>query len=178
MKVTHALADLGAQRVYGIACGNPDGNDADRLADDPSQKLLLNLHPVTGTRLGSQPTVSRFEHAVSPRALYRTGEALAARVIDGQRRRRRGVRRITIDLDPGVARARPRGVDRIDRRPRFVSPASTVREVVSSPSHRGQVRRPPTHTETVSGTLTCSSVATSPSAVRESTTLAPNRWPL
>src|SRR4051794_140025 len=36
-RVTHALADLVAQRVFGIACGYPDGNDSDRLADDPIQ---------------------------------------------------------------------------------------------------------------------------------------------
>ena len=35
-KIQHTLEDLVGQRVFGIACGYPDGNDADRLADDPS----------------------------------------------------------------------------------------------------------------------------------------------
>ena len=99
-RVTHALTDLVAQRIFGIACGYPDANDGDRLGDDPMQKLLLDRHPVEGHALASQPTVSRFENAVGPRALYRTGRELAAGVIARHRRRLRGrARRITIDLD-------------------------------------------------------------------------------
>jgi hypothetical protein len=67
-KVTHTLRDLVAQRGFDIACGHPDGNDGDALADDPIHKLLLNRDPIEGTRLASQPTISRFEQAVSPRA--------------------------------------------------------------------------------------------------------------
>ena len=40
-KIRHTLADLIGQRVFGIACGHPDGNDADHLANDPIHKLLL-----------------------------------------------------------------------------------------------------------------------------------------
>lgn len=99
-RVTHALRDVLAQRVFGIAAGYPDGNDADRLADDPIQKLLLDRHPTQGQALASQPTISRFENGVGPRALYRVGRELAATVIDQQRQRLRGrARRITIDLD-------------------------------------------------------------------------------
>ena len=64
-KVTHTIGDLLAQRVFAIACGHPDGNDADRLADDPIHKLLLDRDPIDGARLGSQPTISRFEQAAS-----------------------------------------------------------------------------------------------------------------
>jgi hypothetical protein len=99
-RVTHSLTDLVAQRIFGIACGYPDANDGDRLADDPIQKLLLDRDPVDGQGLASQPTVSRFENGVGPRALYRLGRELTASVIDRHRRRRRGrARRITIDLD-------------------------------------------------------------------------------
>ena len=45
-----------------VACGHPDGNDADHLADDPIHKLLLGRDPVAGGRLASQPTISRFEN--------------------------------------------------------------------------------------------------------------------
>ena len=94
------MTDVFAQRVFGIAAGYPDGNDADRLADDPIQKLLLDRDPVQGQALASQPTISRFENGVGPRALYRVGRALAATVIDRHRQRLRGrARRITIDLD-------------------------------------------------------------------------------
>ena len=60
-KIRHTLADLIGQRVFGIACGHPDGNDADHLADDPIHKLLLGRDPVSGAPLASQPTISRFE---------------------------------------------------------------------------------------------------------------------
>ena len=100
-KVRHTLEDLLGQRVFGIACGHPDGNDADRLADDPIHKLLLERDPVTGEALASQPTVSRFENQVGSQELYAMGCELAASVVERHHRRRRGrARRITIDLDP------------------------------------------------------------------------------
>ena len=98
-RVTHAWPDVLAQRIFSITCGYPDGNDADGLADDPIQKLLLDRDPITGGRLASQPTVSRFENAVTPRALYAMGEALTDTVIARHRRRKRRARRVTIDLD-------------------------------------------------------------------------------
>jgi hypothetical protein len=98
-RVTHGVGDLLAQRVFAIACGHPDGNDADRLADDPIHKLLLGRDPIDGGRLASQPTISRFEHTAAPRMLLAMSHALADTVIARHRRRRRGVRLITIDLD-------------------------------------------------------------------------------
>jgi len=89
-KVHHELLELLRQRVYAIACGYPDGNDAARLADDPVHKMLVERDPIDGDPLASQPTLSRFENAVRPRHLYRMGEALAEVVIERQRRRRRG----------------------------------------------------------------------------------------
>ena len=50
-KVRHTLADLLGQRIFGIACGHPDGNDAERLADDSIHKLLLERDPVAGAPL-------------------------------------------------------------------------------------------------------------------------------
>ena len=100
-KIRHTLADVIGQRIFGIACGHPDGNDADHLADDPIHKLLLGRDPVTGARLASQPTISRFENDVRRTALYRMGRELAACVIERHRQRLHGrARRITIDLDP------------------------------------------------------------------------------
>ncbi len=99
-RVTHTMADLVAQRIFGLACGYADGNDATRLADDPMQKLLLDRDPITGRPLASQPTLSRFENGVGGKALYQMGRELAASVIDHHRARLRGrARRITIDLD-------------------------------------------------------------------------------
>jgi hypothetical protein len=100
-KVRHTLADLLAQRIYGLACGYPDANDADRLAEDPIHKMLLGRDPVAGDPLASQPTVSRFENGHGTQALYEMGRNLAACVIERHRRRLHGrARVITIDLDP------------------------------------------------------------------------------
>ena len=40
-KIDHELVDLFRQRVFAIACGYADCNDAARLADDPIHKMLV-----------------------------------------------------------------------------------------------------------------------------------------
>jgi len=100
-KIEHELIEVLSQRVYSIACGYPDANDAARLADDPVHKMLLDRDPIEGKTLASQPTLSRFENGVGPKDLYRMAEALADVVIERHRRRLRGrTRRIKIDFDP------------------------------------------------------------------------------
>ena len=100
-KVRHALGDLLGQRIFDIACGHREANDADRLAADPTHKLLLGRDPVDGDSLASQLTISRFEDHVGVQELYAMGCELAMSVIARQQRRRHGRgRRITIDLDP------------------------------------------------------------------------------
>jgi hypothetical protein len=100
-KVRHTLEDLLAQRIFGLACGHADANDADRLADDPIHKLLLGRDPIVGDSLPSQPTISRFENRVGVRELYTMGRELVTSVIERHQRRLRGrARQITIDLDP------------------------------------------------------------------------------
>lgn len=100
-KVRHDVHDLIRQRVFGLACGYEDGNDAARLAHDPMHKLAVGRDPLTGAPLASQPTLSRFENAAGPRVLYRMGATVAERVIAQQRRRLKGrAQRITLDLDP------------------------------------------------------------------------------
>jgi len=59
-EVAYPLRDLLRQRVFGLACGYADRNDAVRLADDPIHKLLLDSVPLEGAALGSQPTPSLF----------------------------------------------------------------------------------------------------------------------
>ena len=100
-KVRHAIGDLVRQRLYAIACGYPEGNEAGRLGADPIQKLLCGRDPIEGEDLASQPTLSRFENAFDRADLYRMGIALAQTVIERHRRRlKRKAKRITIDLDP------------------------------------------------------------------------------
>jgi hypothetical protein len=100
-KVRHQTLELLRQRLFGLACGYADCNDAARLADDAIHKLLVDRDPLTGAALASQPTLSRFENAVGPRELIAMGHRLADTVIAHHRRRLRGrVTRVTIDLDP------------------------------------------------------------------------------
>src|SRR5438093_372425 len=63
--------DLLKQRVFQIAAGYEDANDANTLRHDPIFKLLLDRLPETGAPLASQPTLSRFENRVSRPELYR-----------------------------------------------------------------------------------------------------------
>src|SRR5881296_3243972 len=100
-KVQHQTLELFRQRVFGLACGYADCNDAARLADDAIHKLLVDRDPIAGPALASQPTLSRFENAVGWRELLAMGHVLADTVIAHHRRRLRGrASRITIDLDP------------------------------------------------------------------------------
>jgi hypothetical protein len=99
--VVHEIGELVRQRVFALACGYPDCNDAARLGNDPILKLLVDRDPVQGNALATQPTLSRFENSVKGLTLFRMGSALADLVIERHRRRRRGrARTITLDLDP------------------------------------------------------------------------------
>ena len=100
-KVRHQGIELIRQRVFGLAAGYADCNDAARLADDVIHKLVVGRDPIAGPALASQPTLSRFENAVGRRELIAMGHLLADTVIEHHRRRLKGrATRITIDLDP------------------------------------------------------------------------------
>jgi hypothetical protein len=96
-KRRHELRELLAQRIFGLACGYEDANDAARLAHDPVHKLLLGRDPVDGDALASQPTLSRFENAVDRGDLVRMSEVLLESVIGW--RAPWTIRTITVDLD-------------------------------------------------------------------------------
>jgi hypothetical protein len=96
--VRHSLATLVRQRVFQIACGYADQDDADALRHDPLLKLVCGRLPETGSDLASQPTLSRLENAVDRRACYRLAVALGDLYL--RERERDGVpTRILIDLD-------------------------------------------------------------------------------
>ncbi len=100
-KVRHEAVELLQQRIFGLCAGYADCNDAARLTDDPIHKLMLDRDPISGLGLASQPTLSRFENAVSAPELRAMMHVMADTVIAQQRRRLHGrVTRITIDLDP------------------------------------------------------------------------------
>ena len=98
-RVKHEVEELLSQRIFGIACGYEDGNDAARIASDPVMKTLAGRDPF-GEDLASQPSISRFECSATRKDLYRMGMSLMKTVVDSQRRGREGwAKRITIDLD-------------------------------------------------------------------------------
>jgi hypothetical protein len=100
-KIQHETLELVRQRVFGLACGYADCNDAARLAEDAMHKLLLDRDPIAGPALASQPTLSRFENAPAWPQLRDMAHVLADSVIEIHRRRLKGrATRITIDLDP------------------------------------------------------------------------------
>ena len=63
------------QRIFQIACGYEDQDDADTLRRDPLLKLVCGRLP-DDPDLASQPTLSRFENAVDFKACYRLARAL------------------------------------------------------------------------------------------------------
>lgn len=62
--VNHSLLSMVRQRIFGILADYEDQNDHDTLRSDPVFKLLAGRLP-TDKDLASQPTLSRFENAVS-----------------------------------------------------------------------------------------------------------------
>jgi hypothetical protein len=75
--IDHPLHDLLAQRIYQIASGYADGNDANSLRHDPVFKLSVERPPLDPAQdLASAPTLSRLEHSVDRKDLYRLTSAL------------------------------------------------------------------------------------------------------
>ncbi len=75
--IAHPLRDLLAQRIYQIASGYADGNDANHLRHDPVFKLSVERPPLDPAQdLASAPTFSRLEHSVDRKDLYRLTHAL------------------------------------------------------------------------------------------------------
>jgi hypothetical protein len=96
--VHHSLAALVRQRVFQIACGYEDQDDADTLRSDPLLKVACGRLPSSEADLASQPTLSRLENAVDRHAVERLAEALVELYIR-ERGRVGAPARIVLDLD-------------------------------------------------------------------------------
>ncbi len=81
VKVKHSYAKLCGQRIFGLALGYSDANDAGRIGGDPMMRMMIGRDPVPGADLASQRTVSRFKNAVSDKDLYRIGMTMAEKVV-------------------------------------------------------------------------------------------------
>jgi hypothetical protein len=66
----HSFLEMVRSRVYGILAGYEDQNDHDTLRHDPVFKLVADRSPEDDD-LASQPTLSRFENAISIKSLKR-----------------------------------------------------------------------------------------------------------
>jgi hypothetical protein len=74
--IDHTLRDLFAQRIYHMASGYADGNDANSLRHDPLLKLSVERFPLDPAQdLASAPPFSRLEHRVTRTDLYRLTRA-------------------------------------------------------------------------------------------------------
>jgi hypothetical protein len=95
--VRHSLETLVRQRVFQIACGYEDQDDADTLRSDPLLKLVCGRLPEAAD-LASQPTLSRLENAVDAKACYHLARALVQLYL--QERERDGIpEHIVLDFD-------------------------------------------------------------------------------
>lgn len=101
-RVVHSVGSLLRQRVYSIALGYPDTNDAAHLSRDPALLLACDRRSDDQRGLAAQPTLSRFEHGVSGRDLIAMQHELEDFAVRQLRRRHPRARRIFIDLDASV----------------------------------------------------------------------------
>src|ERR687883_658581 len=96
--VRHSLVALVRQRVFQIACGYEDQNDADTLRSDPLLKLVCGRRPESEADLASQPTLSRLENAVDRHACAQLAHALLAMYLRAREQDGRPAH-LVIDID-------------------------------------------------------------------------------
>ena len=94
----HSLESLVRQRVFQMACGYEDQDDADFLREDPLLKLSCGSLPQSGAELASQPTLSRLENAATRRSCHRIAEALFELYLS-ERASGGAPRKVLLDLD-------------------------------------------------------------------------------
>jgi len=73
-RIKHPLEEMLGQRIYQIACGYEDCNDADQLRSDPIFKTALDLLPQSDHELSSHPTLCRLENSITAKDLRRMAE--------------------------------------------------------------------------------------------------------
>lgn len=99
-KIDHSFPEMLRQRVFSLAMGYADGNDASRLHADPVLKTLCEREAISGHDLASQPTLSRFENAASGKDLVAMGRRLEESTLAHLARTHRAPKLVTLDMDP------------------------------------------------------------------------------
>jgi hypothetical protein len=95
-RIDHTLPDLLRQRIYMIAQGYADANDANSLRHDPLLKLVVGRTPQEAP-LAGQSTLSRLENGVTRADLERLGRVLLDQFLA---RCGPAPQQIVLDLDP------------------------------------------------------------------------------
>ena len=62
-RIRHEMIELVTSRTAAIGCGYKDGDDLNRLRDDPLMKIAVGRCPESGDPLASQSTISRLVNA-------------------------------------------------------------------------------------------------------------------
>ena len=96
-RIQHALLDLIRQRVYQLAAGYEDCNDAHRLRADPALKVAVGRAPVSGADLASQPTLSRLEGWIAEAECDAINAVLLEQFLACPRKT---PRQVVLDFDP------------------------------------------------------------------------------
>lgn len=91
----HSFLEMVRSRVFGILAGYEDQNDHDALRSDAVFKLVANRSP-DDKDLASQPTLSRFENAITPGTLLRLEQWFIDRFVDSFKE---PPREVTLDID-------------------------------------------------------------------------------
>ena len=95
--ISHSMRDLLTQRIFQVASGYEDGNDANALRHDPLFKLAAGRAPLAADQaLACSATHSRLENSLQRRDIYRLARALIEQFVAGYPV---APRAITLDLD-------------------------------------------------------------------------------
>ena len=98
--ITPTYRDILTQRIYQIGCDYEDGNDANALRNNPMFRLGVDRLPFDERRsLASASTISRFEHAVSSKDIYRLSQALVEQFIASFATPPKTLKMLILDLD-------------------------------------------------------------------------------
>lgn len=95
---THQRQEMLRQRLFGMLADYEDCNDHDTLRDDPVLKLVSGRLP-QDRALASQPTLSRFENAITIPCLYKLLDLLVTTGIERLKQENGGVLPASVVLD-------------------------------------------------------------------------------
>ncbi len=95
-RVRHDLDTMLKQRIFSIALGYEDANDATFLRRDPAVKIATGKLPASSAALASQPTLSRMENRATRKDIRRLSDCLFNHYLQAHPRKREV---IIIDMD-------------------------------------------------------------------------------